>query len=541
MMRKNKYLLIVILTVLFALIVRNAGLYPTVFPDEFFYMRPARTIPLNTSTPHYPNFLHSLIFRASNIAGDKFFELAKILNALFFVSAAPFIYLTARRICTSGPSILVVALALLSPLNRYTAHFMPDSLYYFFFWISTWYITGLVPASTVSAWMLAGILHGLAALVKPHAIFVVPAILLLIAYLSLKKDEHKLLSVVKNAGVFLVALALTKLIGGYLIAGKYGLTVIGSYDHQILGEVPSWSAYAEMIRGTIRCAFGHGIVLAFMFGVPLAFAIHTVVSSFFSKSQPQPRQIISFYLLGALACLISTISISSAFVLRCPLSLHLRLYSFLFPLFIILAISLVSTGPAIASWKWKLPIIVPIGIGILYVIFMKMSPYYLSWVDCPDVCGFRNNKIIFYLLGSMSLITLIVWTFREKLGAALFAWFFLPMIILIPSLFVSRELYNHIQPSRYDRAGIFLKQYLPDKELTKLRIVGPDDGGGFLTLFYLDKPWQFVEYIPDGEPYDVSHLLPGEEWLLIFGEHQLNRKPDSVLELDGFKLIHFPH
>jgi phosphoglycerol transferase len=113
------------MVVFVGLLLRNSGLYPSVM-DEYPYSTMSRLMPLaNASVPDY---LYFVVYNFTNQCGDGFLSCARIMNVAAFVGAAPFIYLTARRVCTRGVATLVVILALVGPINTYTAYFMPEPL-----------------------------------------------------------------------------------------------------------------------------------------------------------------------------------------------------------------------------------------------------------------------------------------------------------------------------------------------------------------------------------------------------------------------------
>src|SRR4051812_11977992 len=82
--------------VLLLLLLRNSGLYATVFADEYVYSKFARLIPLNEAT--IPAYVYLKLYGVTNSCGEGFLECAKIINSVLFVSAAPFIFLIARAV-----------------------------------------------------------------------------------------------------------------------------------------------------------------------------------------------------------------------------------------------------------------------------------------------------------------------------------------------------------------------------------------------------------------------------------------------------------
>jgi len=159
------FVLAAVCTVFVVLLFRNSGIN-LVVSDEYIYSKSARLLPFAYSD--FPNYLYFFIYRVTNVCGGGFLDCARLLNSLFFVAAAPFIYLIARKVCTKNIASIVAWLALLGPVNSYTAYFMPESMYFFSFWLLTWFVIRLDDSSGKRVWCFAGMLLGLAALVKPH-------------------------------------------------------------------------------------------------------------------------------------------------------------------------------------------------------------------------------------------------------------------------------------------------------------------------------------------------------------------------------------
>ena len=87
-------------TVLLYLILRNTGAYPVVFADEWLYSKFARLQPLSAS--QLPSYLYLKLFGLSSSCGEGYLQCARVLNAVLFVAAAPFIYLVAKPLTGSS-------------------------------------------------------------------------------------------------------------------------------------------------------------------------------------------------------------------------------------------------------------------------------------------------------------------------------------------------------------------------------------------------------------------------------------------------------
>ena len=126
------------LAVFVFLILRNVGLYPWIFSDEYSYSQASRLI--KAAASNTPLYIYYYVYRVTRHAGTAFLDAARLLNALFLVGAAPFIYQVARKVTSKWIAVLVAMLSLLAPINTYTAYFMPEAMYFFVFWWMTWFI-----------------------------------------------------------------------------------------------------------------------------------------------------------------------------------------------------------------------------------------------------------------------------------------------------------------------------------------------------------------------------------------------------------------
>jgi phosphoglycerol transferase len=534
----------IIATALFgALTVRNLEIYPIVMSDEYNYSKYSRLLPLADAIA--PSYLYLAIYRATNLCGDGFYDCAKIFNALFFVASAPFIYLTARRTCSKSVSSFVALFALLEPINSYTAYYMPEALFFFSFWLLTWFILRLDHSSSSKSWCFAGILLGLSALVKPHALFFLPAIVLYILYVSRKKEGKWVLKAFKNAGAFIVFSFLSKFLIGYLVAGGAGVTLFGPFYQKVASSTPSdFQHYLKVLALFTESIKGHVLAICLMFGVPIAVAINASLNSIFSETEIQANQKISFYSLAVLVSLIliaalytATTVANAGAAFESIARIHMRYYNFAFPLLLVIAASQLSLESTTSLYRWRAIVAFPIGIAILYAIYMRMAPYWPNYIDSPELRGFTRIKYAFYILGALSFIALALWVYSARFGARIFVFLIMPLAVAYSTHNVNMDLKARLIPDVFDKAGIFTKQYLSNEDLSKLVVVSSDGSGVFRSLFFLDNPQSTQETIPKGSRYDLSKLPAGKEWILLIGDHSLSEKPIFQLPMDGFTLV----
>ena len=402
----NNFVFFAAIAIFVALLFRNSGLYPLV-ADEYNYSKFSRLLPIAQSV--YPDYLYLVIYRLTNVCGDGFLDCARMLNSMFFVAATPFIYLTARQVCTISIASIIALLALLGPINSYTAYFMPEAVYFFSFWSFTWFILHLENSSRLSSWCFAGVLVGLAALIKPHALLILPALAAYILFASRKKEGEWVLQAFRNASVLVAFTFLSKFLIAYLVAGEAGLTIFGpAYTAIAASNRSNFQRYVELFALSGENVKGHVLAICLMFGLPIAFGICASVISVVSKSEIKTDQKISFFALAVLVNLILTAGLFTALVAGRPdesiTRLVMRYYDFAFPLLLIIAASQLSSDSTPCGRKWRALAAFPIGAAALYAVYTHLSPYTPDTVDSPELRGFAFNLTSFYVLSGISLL-----------------------------------------------------------------------------------------------------------------------------------------
>jgi phosphoglycerol transferase len=537
---RENFLFFATIAIFVALLFRNSGLYPVV-ADEANYSKFSRHLPLADSG--IPQYIYLAIYRLTNSCGDGFYGCAKILNATFFVAATPFIYLTARQVCTRNIASLVALLALLSPINSYTAYFMPEAPYFFSFWLVTWFILRLDNSSSLGSWCVAGILVGFSALIKPHALLILPGLVAYILFVSRKREGEWVLPALRNAGAFVACTFVCKFLISYLLVGKTGLTIFGPMYTTIADRstISNIQRYIELSTLSIRNLRGHVLSTCLMFGLPIAFGFYASVNSIVYKSEIKTDRKISIFALLILTNLILVTSAFTALIANLGyheeiMRLHLRYYNFAFPLLFMIAASQLSSDSISAGRKWRMIIAFPVAAIILYAAYTRLHPFAPNFVDSPEFRGFIYNWKLYYILSGLSFVCLALWAYADRMGARCFVYLFMPLAVVISTFNINRELRQSRFPDAYDKAPIFAKQYLSQEDRSMLVIAGSRSGSLYLSSFLLDNPNVAREPIPDGAAYDLSKLPPGKEWVLVIGNHALSGNAICQLPADGFTL-----
>lgn len=533
----------IMMVTLALLVLRSSGIYPGIMGDEYLFSTMSRLTPLSAVT--VPNYLYFSIYKFTDLCGDGYLGCARVLNALFFVTAAPFLYMTARRFCGSRVSLLIVAVSMMGPVNSYTTYFMPDALFFLFFWICISYFFSLDASASLKRWAIFGFLMGCASLVKPHALFIVPAFCLCILFFSYYDGVIKwLLTGATKSVVYVVVMLVTKLSFGYMLAGKAGITLLGGfYTSTFEAGGSSFQRYLDIVLSAPLVAGGHLLANSLMFGMALAVVIFGAIKAVFRPAVPTDDKIAFctlFIFLNMVAVVaLFTSSVAGSNSVESIFRLHMRYYNFMLPLlFIAAGTQLYHIGDSSLK-RWRLAVVLLILSAIVYAASTHMAPFIMSHVDGPEIHGYTRGAKVFILLACLSAFSVVLWHRAPKSGAIFFVFMYLPLSVAITALFNSVEIRQRMVVDAYDKAGMFAKGYVPPFELSKLVVVGDSMPAKFRTLFYIDNLGSTVDssysYTP-GNPYRAANMPADKKWVLAVGDIEFSKDEFEVLMLNGFSL-----
>lgn len=537
----SKLVAVMALVVGILLLARSMGLYPIVFADEYVYSKLARLTSLKEA--NVPGYLYFLIYRLTNACGDQYLGCTRILNSIFFVSAAPFIFSICRKIADEPTSLLVTALSILSPINTYTAYFMPESLYFLSFWVFAFALFNIRNNQTIYYWAFLGILFGVSALVKPHAIFLTPALVIYFFVLQKRRiNETPLRRLFIEFALFFIAAIVTKLAVGFGAAGVAGITIFGSgYTSYASDPLSDPGRYLTLLKLAFENAQGHMLALSTLFGVAITTLLLPLTQLSKNDREFPLQKDILFFTLLVFSSLLAVVALFTASVAghgpyESNSRLHMRYYNFALPLFLLIVAPQASDRATVSTLGRRAIVGLPIMMVILYSAYTQFSPYMPSIVDGPELRGFTFSSNVFYILAALSFSSVALWTYSTGSGAKVFLYLFMPVAVAFSTFFVNQQLRQRLLPDVFDKAGIFTKQYLGHEEISKVVVVGSDLGGLFRSLFYLDNSHATLEAIPRGATYDPATLAEGKEWVLIIGDHALPGDEYFEIPMSGFTL-----
>lgn len=515
--------------VLAYLLVRNHGLHPFVFYDELAYSTFSRLVPRAESV--LPSWLYLWLFGAVNACGPGFLECSRALNALFFVASAPLVYLCARTVTDRPAAAIITVFSLLAPVNGYTAYFMPEAMYYFMFWLVTWAALVVQLRHWAMHALLVGFLLGLMATVKVHAMFMLPAIALFLAFRQWQAGGRWAAPALGSMAVALLAAVAVKFGVGYLLAGDAGLSLFGKmYGAHASGNT---AMLHQKLGDAVLNARGHMMGILILFGFPLAAAMLQLFTRDERTQAPAQGKALQVYALLALgAPMAMTIMYTASIYAIEGLRVHTRYYDFAFPLLCMVGAALVGRdGGSARILRWVIGALV--AVAVLLSIYHINKLFTLSYIDGPE---FKSMKPAF--IGGLTLVLLGLWAVGKRaLARNAFVFAFLPLYIVHTAPEMHGMLRQMEKPSAFDSAGMHASATIPPAERGQLVIAGTGLAHLMRTKFYLDEDKVRMIELPEGAALAAGAVPVRSKWILVVGPHALPEGFEVVSHKDGFALL----
>lgn len=526
---------------------RNYGVYPSVV-DEYTYNTASRLVGLgDTATP---NYLFKLVFSFTSICGSGWIECAKLINILFYIFSVPLIYLVAKKITDKNNALFIAILSMLSPISTYTAYFMPESMYFFFFWVLMLELVGTGSMVSTQKLLIIAILLGLLSLIKPHAFFLIFPILIYGIYINFSKNTYIFFWIIKFLILVFLGLIITKFSIAYYFSGIDGLSFFGK-SYNGIGRIIFGYAFAsannffEVFNLLTSQIIGHLMALTVIFGPLIGLLICTV---FFTKNQvsvaglpvsgePAIQKnfaVLALLMVFSMTCVSATFTAGLGVQTESEVSrLHMRYYNFLLPLILISGMI-----KADVSLKRRAIIAIPLICALLYAIESSYSILIPNYVDSPEMRGLIAYKYFFYIFCISNIALIIIWVKKQRISIFLFLLFIYPIYLLVANYNINIELRNRMHLTPYDKAAIFAAQFLPKSESSSLVMVGPPLALGVLALsqIYFDNPNVSVITLPEGAIIGKESLGKNYKWIVYTGNYPLALPSSFGLRFDGFNI-----
>ncbi len=514
------------------------GVFPTVFQDEWIYSMHSRLLPLSDSP--IANFLYSWVYSGTSSCGLDFYSCTKQANVIFMLIFAIGLYLVARRYLSFYASAGLAFLAVVSPISTYASFFMPESMYFAFSIFSIWAVLELRERNTIWWAMGAGALLGATALVKPHSLFLVPVLGLMILVV-IRPESSTWIKRTIAAVSFGIGFVVFKFGLGFIFAGSAGLVWFGTSYESTMNSVLNPSATGSLFsvpvqnlaaatetvlaaetaetKGIIELFLaqlgGHYLGLFALAGI----AVPAMVAVLVNRSAELAKlRDLAWLTVISLAIFVPAFALFAALAINGgdPLQdrLVMRYYEFLIPIAFILGIAGFKQISTLS--KPLKPILVwATSIGLFVVGIAGVGEYLpLIW-DGAMLQGLATQQWILsiYLIASAAILVANLGRNQHMVKTL---WLGLVPLVVISSSFVATSALrdNALAPVYFDLAGQYARDNLSPTDQNDLVVIGQVRNELEATKFWIDNPNvdQFVS--PASSTVVLTDLPADTRWII---------------------------
>jgi len=528
------------------------SILPTVMGDEYVYTSAAKHLPF--AEQFYSNYIFSWVMSATNMCGTDFYACTKGINSVFFGATILFTFLIAARFLTFGWSVFVASVTALSPIAIPVSYFMPETMYFTA-------MTGVILVALQVAergkwqlWSFVGTALGLAALIKPHAIFMLPAFSIFAFIVAYKFSQGRWSAGYKSASVTLAGFAVAKFGLGFVFAGPAGLSVFGGYSTPVEALVQVAENDSPLISeqlGTeesglellLNVTFGHLAmhlaVLLFLAGIPLLLSLRVLLAGL---KKPEPvGPVSSLFILVALITfsIIAVVSLFEAYVTVGGDDhrdrLILRYYEFLLPQLIIMGLLLPRFTESKILWRVVQGALV-ICSAIFFSIFFPAN-FDQQYADSSTLPGFAVSGGLFIGIAVLVSAVILYWIFTPEEGNPIVGRFLIPLV-MIASLFLSQNQLIAINGTKayFDEAGWASRDALKEVPGERIIVIGQTRTEVFTVKFWIDEANIKDLLVVEGSVIAADNVSESD-YIVTLGNIGVDFAHEVVTEGEGYKLV----
>lgn len=536
---------------------RFSTVLPKIMGDELTYSVNALERPL--SEANLPNYLYYWVYGPVAMCGNDFYLCTKWLNLVWLLGLVGMVYLTSRLFAKPLISLGVAVLTMIGPISNYVSYFTPDIMFFFAVSCIVYWLLRLSNESAWWMWVLVGVGLGLTALVKPHALFIFPAVLIYATWLTWRQSRRQWwLGAGKGAVAVAVAMA-TKSLIGFLVAGERGLGLFGGNYDGALGQVvggaggggnsgqddrfslldPSW-------LGTLGLqVMMHLSVLIIFMGVPLWLLIteskRMVKPPTESKSDELAIKFV--VLVGVLVLTMLLVSslyaaISEAWGETLSNRVMLRYYEFAL-VFLPIAIVL----PTRTSWKskrvaWLIPLIsLVIGAVGTALLVTFVPPIY---TDSALLAAVRDSGVLYWVLLPISVGLIGYWLQHRNEAAQFWYLGFWPLVVLV---YLLTSYSNLVVPGStigiYTGSTYWVRDNLTEDQIHNMVVYGNDKRLLQTSQFWL-RDATVTSVVVDQKAQLNLNDLPRDTYFLFIGSLTATGEAEVIHKTEEFMVLKTP-
>jgi phosphoglycerol transferase len=513
---------------------RLVGVNVSVLVDEYSYVLDAHYRALSETA--YPNHLFQLVYSTTKACGAEFYTCARSLNALFVVGSGLIVYffvkyLSKKYWLASAGFVATV----FGSMGTYTAYFMPEAIFNFFMVAFFYALFRFSSSNNLLVWAGMGAILGIASLAKPHAFFVVPALVVYIVLLTRATERKFLITAAKRLVVSGLALVGAKFAIGFAIAGERGLSIFGSYGGAISsGETVASTLGVNTWVAVPVTAWGQVLMVTMILGLSLPVAILGLLESL--KKDKQVFLSNRFRTLFALS-LMNMMAVVAIFEAWQNLTnwMHTRYNSYLIPLALIVLVEAYIHFDNAPGKLTKRLIVGGFAFLSLFALFTAAIPYGANWIDAPDFKAHIDNLVMSSMAIVVGITLAIWWLWRAKTPLLVGI-----VCVIVSSIFTGAHISNFLganfgQDTTNDHLGRVLRDLLPQDQRDSTLLVGDNSTSMERALFSALSGGAKLKMV-SGEGFDLTEVPSETSWVVKVGDPAITGFGEPTLNGFGFSI-----
>lgn len=522
---------------------------PTVMQDEYIYSSQARNQTFEDQ--RFSNYFYSLVMRLTLLCGDDFYTCTKGINTAMFLLNIALILLMALRFLNWRESIFVASVTALSPIALPVSYFMPETMYFLGMTLTILLTLFATKYSHWTWWLIPGFSLGVAALIKPHAIFLLPAFAVFALLFCYKQSNSSWLRGVLASGSLSLGFAVSKFGLGFIFAGTKGLSLLGGYSSSASviespasngssGVVENGESGLETLVNVALSHFAaHGAVVLLLAGIPLLLSFRVIYWVLKTK-QPISEASGLFVLVSIITLsMLGLVSIFEGYVTASGDDhsdrLILRYYEFLIPQFLMLSFLIAKYEQSKISRR-----ILQGGLIVLSTVALAANyPSIINhqFADSSTLPALGADQAVFGLTAAIVSLTTVFWIANPAGGGWLFSRIVLPFILVLALVLSQNKLIQMNGNAAYfDRAGWDSRSYLEGIPGDRILVIGQTRTEVFTVKFWIDEASIRDLLVVEGSAIP-SERVEDVEYVVALGDIQFDFEHQLVTKGQGYKLV----
>ena len=510
---QNVVLVLITLCIYLFYLYRNDNLYLLNPPDEYSF----KTLIFTTTLKNFDfsSPLYVLFFKSITLFEENFYKVAKILNLLCFFIGNLFVYKISIKVINPNYSKFIFIVSSLSTYNFYSSALMPESLFYMYFFIfvflyfsiKNFYLKYIICSANIFFLFL----------IKGSGIFILPAVLL-----------NELLNFYKKNGtfknfiykIFIILLTFIFLFFlSKLFINENSNFIFGSKYGNSFKEINEFSELIYIIKIFITNYNGHIIYNFLIFGLPILFILKNLFNKNFNFNEIIFLPFLVLIFLSAFSSLNHAMNVYT----HSDISLYrvtTRYYDFIIPLFLI---SSFFISNSLVQFKKYSDLIIIFLILLIYILifYSQINNFRPTSVIFDGILfrGYIYNDLFFNLFVLLSLVTFLINFIYPQFSNKFFLIFYFPIILVLSSFPITKEINAYKNPNKFDNLGKILKDHFKSSGTNPSIVSDGLSGEDYRALFHLNSV-----IIKIGALKDINNfILKNNNVLLISNNKEIER------------------